>query len=125
MTMPSLIRTFTASNSIGQNRIVQVTTNGQVSQAAGNTASMIGVCIQPGGVAAGQLCDVILDGIAEVVAGNNFNAGALVTADGQGRAVAASAAAGTNIRVLGVALQNSSALGDIIPVLLAPGSFQG
>lgn len=125
MSVPTLIRSFTAAAAIGQNRIVHVSAAEQVSQSAAATAAMVGVCVQPGGAAAGAPCDVALEGIAEVVAGAAISVGALVTADAQGRAIAASAAAGANIRVLGVALEPATAAGDIIPVLLSQGSFQG
>ena len=47
-----------------------------------------------------------------------------MTADADGKAVAAAPGSGVNIRVAGVALV-SAASGDIIPVLLAPQQIQG
>lgn len=122
---PDLIRSFRAGAAIGAARIVAFgSADNEVIAASGNTAAMIGICIQPGGAASGAACDVVLAGIAEAEAGGTITRGALVTADSSGRAVAASAAAGTNIRVVGVAMA-SAATGDIIPILVSPGSFQG
>lgn len=75
-------------------------------------------------VVTGEPCDVHLAGIAEVEFGGTVTRGALLTSDATGRAIAATAAAGTNIRTIGVAMC-SAVVGDIGPILLEPGSFQG
>lgn len=126
MSVPTLIRNFVAgTGGVGLNRIVKFgAADGEVVNSAAATDAHIGVCIQPGGAAAGARADVAVDGIAEVVAGGTITRGALVTSDANGAAVAAAPSAGSNNRVLGVA-QVSAASGDIFPVLLKQGSVQG
>ena len=68
--------------------------------------------------------EVAHDDIADVVLGGAVTRGDLLTSDANGAAITATAAAGTNIRVIGIALVSGVA-GDIIPVLLNPTSFQG
>ena len=68
---------------------------------------------------------VIVDGVAKVTAGAAFPAGARLTADASGRAVAAAPAAGTNNGIIGIAYQAAGALGDQVDVLIAPSVFQG
>jgi hypothetical protein len=122
---PTLTRTFTAGGTIGLNRVViPGAADGAVVQAAAATGALIGVCRQPGGAVSGERCDVDVAGVTEVVAGGTITRGALLTSDANGAVIAATAAAGSNVRVIGIALV-SAASGDIIPVLLAPGSFQG
>lgn len=77
------------------------------------------------GVAAGQNATVMVSGVSKVVAGAAFAAGSKITADAQGRAVAAAPAAGTNNGIVGIAIEAAAALGDEVDVLLSPGVFQG
>jgi hypothetical protein len=122
---PTLIRNFVAGGAIAANRIVKFgTADGQVVQAAAATDLLIGVCHQPGGAASGARCDVVLEGVTEVQAGGTITRGTQVTADANGKAVAVTAAAGSNVRVVGTALV-SAANDDLIPILLGVGSFQG
>lgn len=119
-----LARAFRAGAAVAQFRAVKLDENGNVVQSAAATDAHIGVCIQPNGAASGDVCDVQMVGIVDAVAGGTIAPGALVTADANGRIVAATAATGTNIRVVGIALTSASS-GDIFPVLLTPGSYQG
>lgn len=75
--------------------------------------------------ASGERQDIIALGEAKVVAGAAFTAGDLLMSDASGRAVAAAAAAGTNVRTVGYAVQAASALGDICEIMVQPGVFQG
>ncbi len=64
--------------------------------------------------AAGEASAVATDGVTKVVAGAAITAGAAVTTDNAGRAVAAT----TGNRILGNALTGASAAGQIISVRL-------
>ncbi len=74
--------------------------------------------------ASGERVDVILTDIPTVEYGGNITRGQLVISDSVGRAIAATAAAGTNVRTAGIAMV-SGVSGDLGAVLLSPGSFQG
>jgi len=66
----------------------------------------------------------VLSGVATVEYGGTVTVGALLISDSTGRAIAATAAAGTNVRTIGVAMV-AGVVGDLGAVLLSPGSFQG
>lgn len=122
---PLMTKNFVAGAAIAAHRIVKFgSADGVVVQAAAAGDLLVGVIQQPGGAANGDRCDVDVAGITEVEAGGTIARGTLVTADTDGKAIAAAPAADTNIRVIGVALV-TAASGDIIPMLLAPGGIQG
>ena len=75
--------------------------------------------------ALGERVDVQLIGTAYVVAGAAAVRGTLATSDASGRAVTAAPVAGTNNNVAGRFLESASAAGDVVRVLLNPGSVQG
>ena len=79
----------------------------------------------PGTFAIGARVDVVISGITEVEAGAAFSAGALLTADGTGRAIVAAPAAGVNNRIVGIALQPAGAAGDLVQINVTPLSLQG
>jgi hypothetical protein len=126
VTTPILIKNFLAgSGGVRQFRIVKLgAADGEVVEATAVGDFLLGVSCQPGTAASGERCDVALAGIADVQAGGNITRGALVTTDSAGRAVAAAPSAGTNNRILGIALVGAAA-DDIIQVLLSQGSVQG
>lgn len=126
MSTPTLIRAFVAgTGGVGQNRIVKFgAADGEVINSTAAADAHLGVCIQPSGAAAGARADVVVGGIAEIIAGGNVTRGGLVTSDASGYAVAAAPAAGANNRIVGIAMV-SAASGDIFPVLLTQGSVQG
>ncbi len=95
-----------------------------VVQAAAATDSLIGVADSLGAAATDTRVEVIINGIAEVEYGGNVTRGALLTADSDGKAVAAAPTAGSNVRIIGVAAQSGVA-GDIGSVILSHGSMQG
>jgi hypothetical protein len=74
--------------------------------------------------ASGERTDIVHTGIADVEFGGTVTRGGPVTSDANGRAVAAAPAAGSNVRIIGFAV-NSQVSGDIGPVLLEPGLMQG
>jgi len=120
-----LIKTFNTGAAIPRNRIVQFGADERtviLSAAAGN--SHIGVTDNIAAPATGDVVDVVLSGVATVEYGGSVTRGALLTADSVGRAIAAAAAAGTNVRIVGVAMVDGAS-GDLGAVMLSPGSFQG
>jgi len=124
MSNPSLIKAFTTGGAVTKCRLVKFgAADATVVQAAAATDLIVGAAAELG-AASGARISVVLTGIADVEAGGNITRGSLVTADADGKAVAAAPAAGVNNRVAGVALV-SAASGDIIPVLLAPQQIQG
>lgn len=115
MANETLIKSYLAGAAIATNRIVKFdTSDGVVIQAAAAADLSIGVCgaVAP---ASGERVDIVQAGIAEVEFAGVVARGALVTADANGKGVAA---ASTN-RTIGMALVTTAA-GDIAPVLLAP-----
>ena len=124
MSNPTLIKNLTAGAAISPFRIVKFSAAETVIQAAAATDSLIGVANEVG-AASGERQDVILEGIAFIEASAAIALGALVTSDASGRAVTAAPAAGTNNRIIGIAMEAATATGDIVRVLLTPGSFQG
>lgn len=124
MSNPELIKNFTAGGAIAARRIVRLSAADTAVQAAAATEALCGVTTDIP-AASGERVDVVLNGIAEIEAGAAYAITALLTADAQGRAVAAAPAAGTNNRIIGIPLEAAAAAGDICRVLLSPGSFQG
>jgi hypothetical protein len=125
-TTPTLIKNFEAgTGGVRDNRVVQFgAADGVVIEATASTQLLLGVSTQPGTAAAGERCDVVLSGIADVIAGGSITRGSYVTTDNAGRVVAAAPAAGVNAAIVGMAMQ-SAATNDIIQVLLAQGRIQG
>jgi len=122
MHQPTFTRAFEAEADIKARRIVQLgTSDGAALQADADSATKI--VERPIGIAAeldvskGATADVHLSGIADCVAGGVVKPGASVKADAQGRAVATNTAKDF---VVGVALTEAGAAGDIVPVLIAP-----
>ncbi|HMN55647.1 MAG TPA: DUF2190 domain-containing protein [Ottowia sp.] len=124
MSNPLLTKSFVAEAAINTYRIVKFgTTDDAVIQGAAAADALIGV-VESVAPALGERCDVVLAGIAEVKLGGGVTRGGLVTSDGTGQGVAAAPAAGANNGVIGRALM-SGVSGDVIPVLLSPGTTQG
>jgi hypothetical protein len=119
-----LKKAFLAGAAIAANRLIKFGTDDRTmipAAAAGD--SIVGVSDEVG-CASGERFDAVLTGIATVDFGGTITRGTLITSDSVGRAITATATAGTNIRTCGIALA-SGVLGDKGPVLLIPGSFQG
>ena len=115
MSLPLLTKAFVAEAAISAFRIVKFgTTDDLVTAAAAAADLSIGI-VEGVAPAAGERCDVVMAGLAEVTAGGAVTRGQLVTADAQGRAVAA--AAGN--RAIGMA-RASGVAGDVIEVLITP-----
>lgn len=124
-----LTKPFNAGGTIASNTIVKFGSDDDTVVSANSaTDSIIGVVgmVAPPGSSAstGDRVDVQLEGIADIKAGGSITRGALVTCDGNALVVAAAPSAGSNVRIIGVALASAS-YGDIIPVHLDKGSLQG
>jgi hypothetical protein len=120
-----LIKTFYSTAAITKHRLViPGSADNTCTEASAATGLLIGVCADLGAGAAGEPVDIILDGIANVEYGGDVTRGQLLTSDGSGRAITATASAGANIRIVGVAMV-SGAVGDIGSVKLSQGSLQG
>jgi len=116
-----LQKTLIAGGTVIKNRIVKFGSGDtSVVQAAAATDLLIGVSDSLG-AASGEPVDIILDGIALVEYGGTITRGQLLTADADGKAVAAAPAATASARIIGVAML-SGVSGDIGSVMIAPGS---
>ncbi len=103
---------------------------------AANTTLCIGVNQSvggpptPGGTIAapctpGQSIEVRVLGISKCIAGAAIAAaGTALTVNSSGQVVAAAAAGATSTYIVGIALTTSAASGDLISVLLLPGTSQ-
>ena len=120
-----LVKTFNSGAAIARSRIVAFGADERtVVQSSAAANAHIGVSDDVAAPATGDVVDVVLSGVATVEYGGTVTVGALLTADANGRAIAATASAGANIRVIGVAMV-AGVSGDLGAVLLSPGSFQG
>jgi hypothetical protein len=120
-----LVKTYSAEAAIAACRIVKPgAADYGVLQSAAVSDKLIGVTVPNVAIASGESCDVIHEGIAELQLGGTVTRGDLLTSDASGQGTTAAPAAGTNNRIIGIALV-SGVSGDIIPVLLNPGSVQG
>lgn len=119
-----LTKSYLAEGAITAQRIVKVgAADYGVLQAAAVSDKLIGVATEID-AASGERIDVVHEGIADLKIGGTVARGDLLTSDASGQGVTAAPSAGTNNRIVGMALV-SGVTGDIIPVLLSVGSFQG
>lgn len=116
------ITPFTATAAVAGRRIVKHgAADDTVVQATAATELFAGVS-DPMGAAAGKVCDVHQDGIAEVEYGGNVTRGQPLTADANGRAILANPAAGATVEIIGHA-QVSGVSGDFGRVLIGRSTF--
>jgi len=119
-----LQKTLIAGAAVAKNRIVKFgSADTAAIQAAAATDLLIGVSDNLG-AASGEPFDVIVDGIALVEYGGSVTRGQKLTADADGKAIAAAPTAGANAQIIGVAML-SGAAGDIGSVRIAPSVMQG
>lgn len=124
MSNPTLIKNYTSPAAASPYRIAKPGANdGEVAQAAAATDYLMGV-YESLPVAAGERCDIVKAGIADVEYGGTVTRGKPITSDANGKAVEAAPAAGSNVRIIGFA-EVSAVSGDIGPALIAPGLMQG
>lgn len=120
-----LVKTYSAEGAISPCRIVKPgAADYGVLQAAAVSDKLFGVTGPSFAIASGESVDIIHEGIVELQLGGTVTRGDQLTSDASGQGTTAAPAAGTNNRVIGIALV-SGVSGDIIPVLLGPGSVQG
>jgi len=125
MTNQIIVKTYVAGAALADNQLVKFgASDDVVIPAAAASDAIVGVVDAPGGVASGRRVDVVILGVTDVQAGGAITRGAPLTADANGKAVAAAPAAGANARTIGFAL-SSMVSGDIMPALVIPGSLQG
>lgn len=119
-----LQKTLIAGAAVAKNRIVKFgAADTAAIQAAASTDLLIGVSDNLG-ASSGEPFDVIVDGIALVEYGGNVTRGQKLTADADGKAIAAAPAAGVNAQIIGIAML-SGVSGDIGSVRIAPSTLQG
>jgi len=118
-----LTKTLIAGAAIAAYRIVKFgAADTAVLQAAAATDLSIGVSDLGG--ASAEPTDVIVEGIAVVEYGGDVTRGAKLTADADGKAIAAAPAAGVNAQVIGIAMLSGVA-GDLGSVRISPSVMQG
>ena len=109
---PMLIKTFNADGDIGDDKFIVLKNDGSVSQANSASQYILGATDRLG-ARHGDKIDVILQGIAEVQAGETITAPAVVTANDHGQAVVAP----NGNPSAGLAI-TSAAAGEVVSVLL-------
>jgi len=125
MKIEGLITNHSAEGAVAPYRIVKVGSNNRaVVQATASGELFIGVSDSIGAAADGDPVDVLRSGIAEVEFGGNVSRGEPLTADAEGRAVAAAPAAGANAEIIGWA-EVAGVSGDIGSVHIARTRIQG
>lgn len=122
-----LMKVFIAGAAIQPSRLVKYDADDRtVIQGAAAADAVFGVsdATPINAAASGERVDVAMSGIVPVTYGGTVTRGQLLMSDSFGRAITATAAAGTNVRVAGIAMVSGvlDSLGDIS---LSPGSFQG
>lgn len=119
-----LSKSYTAEAGISANRIVKVgAADYGVLQGAAATDKLIGISTEID-AASGERIDVVHSGVADLKLGGTVARGDFLTSDASGQGVTAAPSAGTNNRVIAMALI-SGVSGDVIPVLVDVVSFQG
>lgn len=119
--IPTFTRAYAAGAAIAGYRIVKFSdsaASNTVTQADSNTAPSLGVS-DAMGADLGGMCDVHRGGLISVELGGSVNAGDPLTADADGKAIAAVAAAGTTLRIIGFA-DEPGISGDVIDAFLSP-----
>lgn len=113
--IPGFIKSYEASAAATPRRIARFSDTAASQKVAGataNTQPLIGVFDSMGGPV-GAMVDVVRSGLASVELGGTVTAGAPLTSDAQGRAIAAVAASATQVRIVGFA-DAPGVVGDII-----------
>lgn len=119
-----LTKNYLAEGAISANRLVKVgAADYGVLQAAAVGDKIIGITTEID-AASGERVDVVHEGIADLKLGGTVARGDLLTSDATGQGVVAAPAGGTNNRIGAMALI-SGVIGDIIPVKVMQGTFQG
>lgn len=120
----NIVKSYVTSAAVEHRRLVKFTADGVVAHATAATDAIIGVTDCPGGAASGARVDVVRSGFADVEFGGVVTRGTAFTAGAAGKAVAAAPAAGANAFTIGLA-EVTTAAGDFVRTLVAPGVIQG
>lgn len=124
MSNNGLTKSFVAEGAIAPYRFAKVgAADYGVLQGAAATDKIIGITTEVD-ASTGERTDVVLEGIADLKLGGTVARGDLLTSDATGQGVAAAPATGANARIGAMAII-SGVIGDIIPVKVIQGSFQG
>jgi hypothetical protein len=124
MANPGLTKAYIADTDIPPYLILKAgSVDGNAALATAVTDKLKGVSenVQ---VAAGQVVDVIHEGIANVTAGGTIADGDWLTVNSSSQAVTAAPATGANVQIIGKAM-TSAVAGDVFPVLVLLGQNQG
>lgn len=119
--IPTFTRAYEASADVIGRRFVRFSDTAasqKVAQASANTQPIMGVSDAMGALSGG-MCDVHRSGLVSIELGGTVTAGTPLTSDANGKAIAAVAASGTQVRIGGFADQPGVA-GDIIDMWFAP-----
>ena len=120
----SEFRSHRAEAAVEAYRIVKHgSVDGTCVKAAGPTDLLVGTSDSLD-KATGELVDVQMGHVGEVRLGGTVTRGQPLTSDANAKAVVASPAAGSNVRIIGFAAQ-SGVLDDVITYDRAPGLMQG
>jgi len=117
--IPTLTRAYEASAALAAFKIAKfsdVSATSKVAPAAANTDPLMGVNTAMA-AATGDMADIVQHGIGLVVLGGTVTAGAELTSDASGAAIAAVPTAGVFMSVVGKALSPGVA-GDVSPGVL-------
>ncbi|MGJ8563846.1 MAG: capsid cement protein [Alphaproteobacteria bacterium] len=122
---PLFEKAFGASGAIAKRRILALAaTNGLVTQAVAASTALIGISDPGADVVSGKTVDVITHGIAELDYGDTIANGDPITADADGKGIAAAPATGVNMSIIGFAVEDGED-GVIGSVRLAPAIITG
>lgn len=119
-----LLKNYVAQAAIPKYRIVAFgSADGTVVASSAATSLHIGVNSELD-VTTGERVDIVRAGLPLVEYGGTVTRGQPLTSDSVGRAVAATPAAGANVRIIGFAEVNAVS-GDVDRMHLSPGVMQG
>lgn len=124
MANPGLSKAYIADTDIAPYLIIKAgSVDGNAALATASTDKLKGVSenVQ---VAAGQVVDVIHEGIANVTAGGTIADGDWLTVNASSQAITAAPTTGVNAQIIGKAM-TSAVSGDVFPVLVQLGQNQG
>lgn len=120
-----LVKSYSAEGAISPCRFVKPgAADYGVLQAAAAADKVIGITVPLITVAATETVDVVHEGITDLELGGVVARGDLLISDANGKGIVATAGAGANVRTGAIAMVSGVA-GDVIPVLVEAGSFQG
>lgn len=120
--IPTFVRAYEAATAVEGHRILKFSdaaNTSVVAHADADDAPLIGVSDEMG-AKTGGMCDVHRGGLISVHLGGTVTAGAPLTSDANGKAIAAVATTGTTVRIIGYS-DEPGVEDDIIDVFFAPG----